>query len=305
MATLQAIQYSMNGEPLKKSRLGKDFSGLVLYPVDEKTGEVIYPKDKDWHVFKLVDSNKKGGVRLPQIDDVMNPKTKRVERIRLLSGVDTIWMKEQKDLPKDYEKSNWIELRFFRNQKMLRVSKNNPVVLEYLRTTNNNIGNPYRIVEKGSRHQFFEYDSSMAEKEAFEIEEFELEMALAAKGAKEADMKKHAAFLGIRLISDIGEPKSADGIRREYVMYSKRNPEYFKKTLKTEELEISWLVRKAISEALIDVGREPGKVFWANGGGVIGAMSQTENAQSYLTNLALTNTEEGRAFKEQLKKIAT
>lgn len=302
MASIKDVQYSINGEPLQKSKLGKDFRGLVTYPKD-KSGKVVYPTGKDWYLFKLVDSNKQGGVRLSNTDDVKNPATGRVERIRLLSGVDTIWQKEQKDVTKEYAQINWVELRFFRNQKMLRVSKDNPTMLEYLRVTNSNIGNPDRI--RGTRHEFYEYDSAIAEKEQFEREEFELEMAIIAKNAKVPEMKKHAAFLGIRMINDVGEPKGDDGVRREYVMYAKRNPDYFKLTMNTEEIEISWQVRKCISESLIEIGREPGKIFWANGGGMICAIPQGDNAQTYLTNLAMTNSKEGTLFKEQLKQVAT
>jgi len=306
MATLQAVQYSMNGEPLQKQKLGKDYSGLVTYPVNEKTGEAVYPTGKEWYIFKLANSNKQGGVRLSNIDDVLNPKTKRVERIRILSGVDSVWLKDQKDLPREYERTNWMELRFYRGNKVLRVSKNNPTLLEYMRLSNNNIGNPFRIVEKGSRHQFFEYDSSMAEKEQFEREEFELDMALLAKGAKPQEMRKHAAFLGIRLVNDMGEPKSDDGMRREYVIYAKRNPEYFGKTIKnTLLIEVSWMVRKGIADGFIEIGREPQKAFWAQGGGYIGTYPQGENVHEYLTNLAMTNSEEGIQFKENLKKVLT
>lgn len=302
MASLKDVQYSLNGEPLSKQKLGKDLSGLVTYKVDEK-GKVIYPETKEWHIFKLVNSNKKGGVRLSSIDDVKNPATGRVERIRLLSGVDTIWVKEQKDLPKDYEKTNWVELRFFRNQKMMRVAGHNTTFLEFLRLCNDNVGNPNRV--RGSRQEFYEYDSAVAEYEAFERENFELEMAILAKQADAKEMRKHAAFLGIRLINDLGEPKTDDGIRREYVITAKRNPEYFQKTLKTPELEISWLVRKAISETLIETGREPGKIFWANNGGMICVIPQNQNPQDYLTELAMTNSDDGKRFKEQLKQVVT
>lgn len=302
MATIQAVKYSINGEPLVKSKLSKSLSGLVTYKQDEK-GNVIYPTGKDWYIFKLVDNSKKGGVRLSNVDDVMNPKTKKVERVRLLAGVDSIWIKDQKDLAKDYEKQNWVELRFFRGQKMMRIAATNHTALEFVRVTNSNVGNPLRV--KGSRHEFYEYDSAVAESEAFERENFELEMAILAKQADVEPMKKHAAFLGIRMVNDIGEPKSPDGIRREYVMSAKRNPDYFKQTLNTEQIEISWLVRKSISESLIDTGREMGKLFWANGGGMIGVYPQSETPQNYLTNLAMTNSEEGKRFKEQLKQVAT
>src|SRR5690348_10435148 len=107
MATIQAVNYSMNGEPLVKQKLGKDFAGLVTYPKD-KDGNIVYPTAKAYYIFKLVDSNKKGGVRLASTDDVVNPATGRTERIRLLNGVDSVWIKDQKDLPKDYHLSNWV-----------------------------------------------------------------------------------------------------------------------------------------------------------------------------------------------------
>lgn len=303
MATsIKDVMYSVNGEQLTKQKMGKDFSGFVGYKKDEN-GKVIYPEGKEWYVFKLVDNGKKGGVRLSNIDDVLNPVTGRTERIRLLNGVDSIWLKDQKDLPKDYEKSNWVELRFFRNQKMLRISKNHQSALEFLRVTNNNIGNPYRIIEKGSRQQFFEYDSALAEQEAYEVENFELEMALEAKAMDAAKMRKHAAFLGLSLTNSQGEEKTDDGVRKDYVMYAKRNPKYFKQTMGTKEVEIGWLIKKAIKDGLIDVGREPGRVFWSRNGGMIGVYPQTQNPEEYLRDLASMNTPDAELFKEQLKQV--
>jgi hypothetical protein len=305
MTTLSAVQYSLNGEPLQKQRLGKDLSGLVTYPKDDK-GNVVYPTGKAYYIFKLVDSNKKGGVRLASTDDIVNPKTGRTERVRLLRGVDSIWVKEQKDLPKDYEQSNWVELRFFRNQKMMRIPADQSTALEFIRMCNSNVGNPNRIKGQGVRQEFYEYDASVADSEAFERDSFEIEMAILAKTAPEEEMKKHAGFLGIAMInSATGEPKSPDGIRREYVIYAKRNPDYFKQTIKSPSIEIAWLVKKAIGDGFIDIGREPQKVFWAKDGGYIGVYPQGTTPQSFLVDLAQMTTEDGMKFKEQLKKIAT
>lgn len=304
MATLNAVNYSLNGEPLIKKRLGKDFSGLVTYPKD-KDGNIVYPTGKPYYIFKLVDSNKKGGVRLSSTDDVTNPVTGRTERIRLLKGVHSIWVKDQKDLPKDYEQSNWVELRFFRNQKMMRVPADQTTTLEFIRMCNSNVGNPNRIKGQGIRHEFFEYDAAVAETEAFERESFEVEMAILAKNAPETEMRKHAAFLGISMVNaGTGEKKSEDGVRREYVVYAKRNPDYFQQTIKSPSIEIAWLVKKAIGEGLVDIGREPQKVFWAKNGGYIGVYAQGQNPESFLVDLAQMNTEDGLRFKEQLKQVA-
>lgn len=301
MANLQDIAYALNGEAVQQGakRSGKDISGLVKFDAKNPPTE-----DKEWVIFKLVTNSNKGGVYLSSVDDVVNPKTGKVERIRLLNGIDTIWQKDQKDIPKEYIDRNLREISFPRGVKIRRVNKIDHTLIEFLRISNANVGNIKRV--GNSRFEIYEYDSGLAEKEAFVREEFELEMALTAKGAKLESMKKHASFLGIRLVTDLGDPKTEDGIRREYVIYAKRNPDYFKKTLENkEQLEIAWLVKKGIAETLIDIGSEAGKVTWAKNGGLIGVYPKTENAQEYLINLAMTNTEEGRNFKEQLKKIVT
>lgn len=289
----------MNGEGIaQRQRTGKQTPGIVSY--DAKN---LPKEDKEWIIFKLVGNSNGGSVYLDNIDDVINPQTGKVERIRLLRGVPSIWLKDQKDVTKEYADQNFVTLKFERKTRILRVRSTDENTVEFLRRMNANIGNKDRI--RGTKVEIYEYDSAAAEKEAFEREEFELEMALLAKKAESGEMRKHAAFLGIRLISDIGEAKSDDGVRREYVMYAKRNPDYFKKTFKSTETELSWLVRKAIADNLIDINTEPGKVFWAKNGGVIAVMPQTRNAQEYLTELAMTNTKEGQEFKEQLKKVVS
>lgn len=298
MATLKDVQFSQNGENEKQNKVRKDISGLVVYDQEKQ------PDKKDWYIFKLVDNSKSGGVYIPNIDDVYNPKTKEVERIRLLSGINTIWLKEQKDITENYVKQNMRSIEFPRGVKIRRVAAHDKTMLEFMRLSNSNVGNPHRV--KSSKFEFYEYDSSMAEKESLEKEEFELEMAILAKQAKPDEMRKHAAFLGIRMLNDItGEKKSEEGVRREYVIYAKRNPKYFKETLSSPQIEISWLVKRAIGESLIEIGREPGKIFWANGGGMIGVYPQGESPENILVQLALTNSEDGKRFKEQLKQVAT
>lgn len=298
MADLQSVQYALHGEAVKASakRKSKDISGLVPFNAAKP------PKDdKEWVLFKLVTTSNKGGVYLSSIDDVVNPKTGHVERIRLLSGVNTIWQSEQKDLPKEFVERNLREIKFPRGTKILRVKNIDKTLIEFCRFTNANVGNENRI--SGARFEIYEYDSAMAEKEAFKKEEFEIEVLLLAKEAKLEDMKQHALFLGIRMLDEFGAPKTEEGIRREYLISAKRNPEYFKSTMNTEQIQINWLLNKAISQSFIDVGREENMIFWGNGGGLICAYPKTDNPHTYLLNLAMTNTEEGRLFKDQLKKV--
>ena len=296
MANLKDIQYAMNGETQTSVvKDNKAASGIVTY--DPEKG-IAKNDNKEWYIFKLVDNTKSGGVYIPNVDDAWNPKTKQVERIRLLTGVPTIWQSEQKDLTPEYIRQNMRSIEFPRGVKIRRVAAHDTTMLEFMRLCNSNIGNKKRV--KSSRFEFYEYDSAAAEREAFEKEELEFKMEKLAREAEPKAMRRHAAFLGIRLINDLGEPKTDDGVRREYARYAKNNPAYFEQTINSKEIDISWMVRKALSETMIDVGKEQGKAFWAKNGGMICAMPQGVNAQEYLTELALTNSEDGLRFKEQL-----
>ena len=130
-------------------------------------------------------------------------------------------------------------------------------------------------------------------------------MAIAAKQAKTEDMKKHASFLGINLINNVGLPKSDEGIRVEYTRAARRSPKLFQDTMGSVQVNLSWMIRNAILENKIEINREPGKIYWAQGGGMIAAYPQGVEPAKYLVDLAMTNTQEGIKFKEALQKIST
>ena len=148
------------------------------------------------------------------------------------------------------------------------------------------------------------YEPAAIEKEQLERESLAIDMAIEARQAKSEDMRKHALFLGISLTNSVGLPKTDEGIRVEYQRYANRNPEYFKQTLGSKEVNISYLVKMAISDSKIEIGREPGKIYWANGGGLITAIAPKEDPVKALVNLALSNTDEGKSFKDQLQSKA-
>ena len=254
-----------------------------------------------YHVFKLVSNTRKGGVHVPGIDDVINPSTGKMERIRLLSGVDTIWLKEQKDVTPEYARNNLRSLPFMRGTKILRVPDWDHTALEFARLTRHNVGSPSN--KTGSHFEFYEYNPAREQEEMLRKEELEIDMAILAKGMEADKMRKHAAFLGLRLVDELGIPKTDDGIRREYIVYAKRYPEYFQRTVDSKEVEYAWMIKRAIIDAKIEIGREPGRVYWANGGGLIGSYTKNEAPEKYLLNLALTNSEEGRIFKERLQQL--
>ena len=294
MAKLSDVQFSLNGEQKNTEALSLGEQEIVT--------ELRQERGIRYHIFKLLTNTRKGGVHVPGIDDVINPATGKMERIRLLSGVDTIWVKEQKDITPEYVRNNMRSLSFVRGTKILRIPEWDTTALEFARITRHNVGSPSN--KTGSHFEFYEYDPAREQEEMFKREALELEMAILAKEMPAEKMRKHAAFLGLRLIDDLGLPKTDDGLRREYMVYAKRNPDYFQKTKDSKEIDIMWMIKRGILDSKIEIGREPGKIYWSNGGGLIGVMSKQDTPEKYLLNLALTNTQEGEAFRDQLKKIS-
>ena len=294
MAKLSDVQFSLNGEQKNTEALSLGEQEIVT--------ELRQERGIKYHIFKLLTNTRKGGVHVPGIDDVINPATGKMERIRLLSGVDTIWVKEQKDITPEYVRNNMRSLSFVRGTKILRIPEWDTTALEFARITRHNVGSSSN--KTGSHFEFYEYDPAREQEEMFKREAMELEMAILAKEMPAEKMRKHAVFLGLRLIDDLGLRKTDDGLRREYMIYAKRNPDYFQKTKDSKEIDIMWMIKRGILDSKIEIGREPGKIYWSNGGGLIGVMSKQDTPEKYLLNLALTNTQEGEAFRDQLKKIS-
>lgn len=297
MARLEDVNFSLQGES-KESPSAVHQKEIVSHAVEKLSTNT----ETKYIIFKLVDTKKKGGTYIPNIDDVINPATNKVERIRLLAGVDSIWIKDQKDITQDYVRQNSRSLEFPARAKCLRIPDWDKTALEFARLCRHNIGSPNR--KSGSKFEFFEYDPAKQAKEALERETLELEMAIVARDLDESTMKKYVSFLKIPVYDELGELKTAELLRKELMLWAKRNPVQFQQVVnnKSKEVEIAYLVKKAVLSAKIDIGSQPGRAHWGNGGGLIGIIPSNRQAVEYLTELALTNTEEGRTFQSQLKE---
>lgn len=297
MAKKSDIDFSLQGEQAAKTE--KLESNKIEDGIVGDLRATNGREDTKYYIFKLVNNTRKGGVYIPNIDDVLNPETGKVERMRLLSGVPSVWLKDQKDLSPEYVRQNGRSIHFIRGTRLIQIPEHDDTALTFMRLSSHNVGSKSKKL--GSPYEFYEYDAAKEERAAFEREDFEIEMAILAKKQEPEAMRKHAAFLGIRLLNDLGIPKTDDGVRTEYTRYAKRNPKYFQDTIGSKQVEIGWLVRKGIVDSMIEIGREPGKIFWANGGGMICVLPKQEDAIKYLVDLAMTNSQEGKTFLEQLQ----
>lgn len=293
--TRKHVQQSMaDDNSTENSSLQRDFEMAQLARADAPT-----IPDEKWYIYKLVKS-KRGGYHIDGIDDVINPQGK-LERIYLISGANSIWSSELGDLlkDKDYVSRNRRSLDF--SDSIMRVPSWDTNALEFIKHSRHLIDNPSR--RSGSKHEFFEYNPAKQQEAALKKEMLELDMAMAVRDMKIEKVKKLASFFGISFVDDLGQAKGDDGIRRELMLTAKRNPTDFEKHIDSKEVEVEYLVKKAVLDAKINLGGVGENVTWAAGGGYIAKMPGGVKAIKYLTELAMTNSNEGRQFLEQLQKL--
>jgi len=290
MATLKDVQLSQSGE-VNKELETSSISGVVAANPDS----II--------IFKLVKKNK-GRVWIDGIcDNVVNPKTGKRERIWLLKSADSIWQTDLQELIKNekYMQSNRRSLLF--EDGYCKIPAWDERAIEFAEAHNGNIKVKGR--KSGYKNEFYRYDAQEAAREAHAKEMHEIKMVLKASEMPIEKVKKLAMFFNIRITDDFGNYKGDDGVRTELILRAKRDPKNFEKYIESKEVEISYLIKKAISDSKIDIGGSDGNAIWANGKGFIGKIPIGRKPDEYLTELAMTNSEEGRSFKEQLQTISS
>ncbi len=288
------IDYAMNGEQPENALIGE--MTWDVNPTDQSA-----PVTKNV-IFKLANSNSKGGVWIPNVDNVINPATNKMETIRLLNGVESIWQKDQKDLTPEAIKLGYRSLEFPRGSRILVIPEWDVAALEFARITRHNIGSPNNKL--GSRFEFYEYDPEKQQKEQYAKEVQEMQMVLEAQKLPEDHMRKIASYMGIQFVDDLGQPKTPDGIRTELMLKAKKNPVLFDKLLKSKkEVDVAFMIKTAIISNRIEL--KSGGAHWAKTGVKICNIPPAVKPLLYLTELALTNSEEGKGFLEEMQQNIT
>jgi hypothetical protein len=296
MAKLKDVQASMGNVPGFND--GSSFTpnaGLAnVAPATE--GQRMYV------IFRLV-KKKRGRTYVDGIcDNVPNPKSGKRERIWLLNGADSIWQSELTELlkDKDYVSRNRRSLIF--EDGICRVPINDERALEFARATVKNVG---KNRTGSGKFDFYEYDALEEQASRLKKQMTKIEVILKVKDMPADKMKKLASFLGIMPYDELGQLKGEEGIRTELLLKADAMPETVDKYFDSKEVEISYLVKKGIVEAKIDLTGQTGNALWAGGKGFICKIPANRKAHEYLTELAMTNSDEGRSFKTQLEQIVT
>jgi hypothetical protein len=274
--------------------------GRIQIPSDilttEKQPEGVYNV-----LFKLV-KKKKGRHWLDNFSDaVPNPEKGGLpERLCLLAGATSVWESDCENIIKDkhrYDRARrGMDIVF--QDGLLRVRSTDTLKLKFLRLHPKNVGDR-RVGSLGS--DFYEY--SPAKENEDRKKRIVLKMEIGAKVMNLPDeyAKKLASFLGIPMVDELGMPVSPDGIKSDLALKVDADPATVQRYIDSREVEISWMVKRAIIDNKIDLGGASGNAVWSAGKGFVAKIPAGQKPYAYLTELAMTNSEDGRRFLEQLK----
>lgn len=250
-------------------------------------------------IFKLSDTKKNGRYHMEGIDDVWNEKKSRMERIRLLRGYPSIWVEDQKGLEKSFVEQNRRSLIF--DRRVLRIADYDVEALEFLSLCNANLDNPNK---KGTRKiTFFQWNPQRTAELERAKRVAKVEAIKYASLASEDEMRKHCNFLGITFTDELGMPKSMDALRNDYELYAEAQPNKFMQSAGSKEVEIAFIVKKALIDNKIDITTKKGSAYWSNNGGYICKIPSDKKPQNYLVEFAMFPQDECKVFLEQLRKL--
>lgn len=299
MATsLKHVQHAMKGET-------PTLEEPINYIPDIINPEHVTAPEKQYVVFKLVKKNQRR-LNIDGIGDGLNAQGE-LERIWLIRGANKIWQSELTDMLKDLDKPNSyisrnrMSLRFVDG--ICRVPVIDRTTLEFARKNIHNVGKN----RMGSgKYDYYEYDAAEEQKMRYDKQLSRINTIQLISTMEEQKMIKLALFLGVKPYDeDTSLPKTANGYRTELLLKADTQPDLINKYINSQEIDISYLIRKAVGDARIDLGGQTANVTWSNGGGFIAKIPSGRKPIEYLTELAMTNSDNGKRFKEQLETIVT
>jgi hypothetical protein len=300
----QKLANSANVKESAESILDKIEIPKDILPQDKKVEEAHYV------VFKLVKKKSRPGARV-WLDNfsepVPNPENNNIpERLCLLQGATDVWESKCENIIKDknrYDRARrGMDIVFV--DSVCRVRSGDVLRLKYMRLHPKNVGD--KRTGAGSL-DFYEYNPAREQEDRLKKQILKIEIVnkvMSMDFSENGFGRKLASFVGIGMNDqELGLPKTAEGIKTELAIRADNDPVTIQKYLNSNEVEVSWLVRKGIMDAKIDLGGQSGNVTWSNGKGFIAKIPSTRKPLEYLLELAMTNSDEGRKFLEQLKTI--
>lgn len=289
----------------KMEALLKEYPDLAIslqpkvdIPIQPTQNVSVDKLKRENRIFILDVEKRKGDVIVDLTDDVIDPKTGKTRRMRLVRGAQSIWQDEQNNLPKEHIAKNQVSLTFSRGRCIIPIHETHKIEAALL--SNRNTDNENRIGHKDI--YFHEWNP---EKESLKEEKRQnliIEAMQIAATANFEDLLQHALYLAVPVVDEMGIPLSPTSVRTAYSKKAMNEPEKFLNSIHSPVVKTAHLVRRAINEAKIDLGKQPNQAFWVDGG-FIATIPQGRDSVDFLIEFAMLQTDDSQKFVHQLKAL--
>lgn len=271
-------------EPIKKAKKEPDkytFELVGHFPKDPENGTIRYPPS----------------INLQNQDTLYDDEKGTSRQARLLRGVTSIWLDDQKDITDKFADRNRPELSFKNGQLTIPSHEKNMIQFLLLRSDFEGCKHPavnkkikYRLIDtEGEESKKLEFKKKV--KEAYD---------LAWKTPME-ELIPHAKFLGISFTNDKGLDKSDDALRTDYVDKAVSAADLFLRTYNNPKVKTYGLVKAAFEQSIIVY--VDGQAQWADTKSVICQIPYEKqgNVADYLAELMLTK--DGIELRSRLENL--
>lgn len=256
-------------------------------------------------IFRLSNDKRRGTVILNMEEDVIDPATGQVRRMRLLRGAQTIWFDEQPPtvFPQRYVDNNLLTMTFDKGDCVISV--NDPLKIKAAELTMRNVANQkkYGAQAKAKDIYFYEWDSTAISRKVKEDDDKTMKAMQLAYTIPLDEIIPHAKYLNIPFQDEMGVAFNEDTLRTEYARYAKNHSAKFLDSVHSPIVKTAFLVKKAIDKGFIDLGKQRGVAYWTDGG-FITALPEGRDAVEYLIEMAMTHGEANAAFASQLRELS-
>jgi hypothetical protein len=257
-------------------------------------------------IFRLSNDKRRGTVSLDVEEDTIDPKTGQVRRMRLLRGAQSIWFDEQLPtvFPQAYVNKNTLMLQFDKGTCIIPISE--PMKIKAAELTMRNIANKKKYGDEAKPKDIYFYEWNPVEQNKVAIEE-ENEVIKAMQMAATTpveEMIAHAQYLNIQFADEMGVGLDEEALRTAYIRKAKNEPKKFINSARSPVVKMSHMVRKAIDNGLIDLGKQVGQAYWTDGG-FISTLPEGRDAVEYLIEFAMTHGDANATFANQLRELTS
>jgi hypothetical protein len=263
------------------------------------------------YIFKLTDNMKVKSMGVtPQGDQdppyspryviknpvqAIDPKSGLPRWARCLNGYATVWMDEQKDIPKE-SVAALIDTPTFIDGVCYLTSPDDYNKLYFVHIHPDFEGNQ----RLGELPKFSLLNSDAKAQAALEQEKLK---NLAKDKAFEAPLEELlplADYFGIKLTSPDGEQMKESGIRYEFTKAAEKNPKVFLEQFGNPTTKLAHIITEAIKSEKIDLGHVRGQAHWGETKGLITALDEKLSPVDSLVKFAMGEDKKSKDFMKKL-----